>query len=439
MTEHTQIPPHDLDAEAAVASCVLIDQRTLPIVSKVITPQDMYSESHRRILEAAMAIHERGEPVDLVTVVAQLQNTDRLEQVGGCQYLFEISNSAPHIANAESYARIVKEHAIARRAIARMQLATARLYARTSTPEETIEELRSDMTGLTAELLRSSDRGLEPLHVVAKRAIRQMAERLRDGMRLPTGLAELDSKIDGLHRGELTVVAARPGVGKTSFAVSIALNLARYGHVLFFSLEMPKEQIAQRSMCILEGMQMRDVRSGGDVVKLQNAINRACALPIELEQRTRSPSDILGMVNDRKRELEREGKNISCVIIDQLSKMRHPTASRDDAAIGRTTSMLASGALAIDVPIVLLHQVNRSVESRENKRPTMSDLKNSGCIEEDANNVLLLYRDDYYNPDSESRGIAEVIIGKQRNGPDGVVRVAFDAQSTTFRNLLRAV
>lgn len=432
----THVPPHDIDAEVAVLSCVLLDPRTLAVVSRSLTPQDMFSEAHRRILEAAMAIHESGSPVDLVTVGSYLKNNDRIAQVGGMSYLTEILNYAPALANAAEYARTVKRHAVARSLIAHYQQAAARLYLRAEVGD-IATETRNTTTSLVSAMGYCERPRLERLDTVEKQAMKHAAIRMKYGVQLPTGLADLDRHTEGLHRGELTIVAARPAMGKTAFAACVALNVAKFGTVLFFSLEMPKTQIAQRMMCVLEGMSMGQVRRGDDMIKLQNAINRSASIPVELDDVTRDPVQILDLCHERKEALERNGGRLAAVFVDQLGKCKHPSAARDDLAIGKTTTLFAEGAQFLDVPFVVLHQIGRSGEKNENRRPSMKDLKNSGCVEEDASTILLLYRDEQYDPDSESKGIAEVIIAKQRNGESGMVKVAYDGRTTTFRNLLR--
>ena len=460
-----RVPPHDLDAEAAVLSAVMLDPAALDRVTD-LKPEHFYSEAHRRIFEAALELKSSGTPVDVVQVGSWLKDRQRLAQVGGTGYLSQILDAAPVVANVTAYADNIREKSRIRALILACQRVTAQGYGDFGEPQAFIDGAEQAIYNIART---SSKLGTEKLIDVMKKAFKRINDSLARGGKITgfsTGFTRFDSMTAGLHEGDLSIVAARPGMGKTSFVLNVAANVASpRGNVVegdesqqweepgvgavIFSLEMPREQLANRMVCSEARVDVGKIRTGNlgaeDWRKLTQAASYLGSLPIWIDD---SPGLTLLELRAKVRRLQaefetrddegRKIKRIGLVVIDylQLMKGRDGAASREQE-ISEISRGLKGLAKELEVPVVALSQLNRAVETRseKSKRPLISDLRESGAIEQDADNIIFIYRDDYYNPDSAEANIAELIVAKQRNGPTGTAKVRFDKQWTRFDNL----
>ena len=453
-----RIPPHDLDAEAAVLSAVLVSPGAIDIAAGIVEPCHFYADSHRRIFEAAVALREAGTPTDTIQIGAWLRERGRLEQIGGTSYLTDILNSCPFVANVASYARVVHRKWRVRQVIATAQHIEAEGYLTSGDDEDGfVDRAESRMHALTRGD-KASD-GFTSLKTATKDAIgiwqearkRMLAGEDVSGLGTPTGLHALDESLAGLHAGDLTILAARPAMGKSALAFQILTSIAatrrRDGSMPFgavmFSLEMPKEQLAARALCSAAGVDLRKARlmafDNHDWSKFMGAMANSEHMPNVLlnDKPSITLMEMRSLLRRAQSDIERAGKKLGVIVVDYIQLMRGEGDSREEAVadISRTLKTIAK---ELSVPVLALAQLNRGVEQRTDKRPMLSDLRESGSIEQDADNVIFIYRDEYYNPETtQERGVAELIIGKQRNGPTGIVKVGFEGQFTRFRNLER--
>jgi replicative DNA helicase len=462
-----RVPPHDLSAEAAVLSAVMVDPLALDKVCEFLKAEHFYSEAHRRIFEASIELSAEGKPVDVVQVATWLRDRDRLAQVGGVAYLTEVLNSAPAVANVAAYGKTIHEKWRVRQLILACQRVTAQGYAGYGEAQQFIDSAEQAVY----DIARTRESGGV---VTLKQAVVESFERIERanarGARItgiPTGFDRYDRITSGLHDGELTIVAGRPGMGKTSFVLNVAINVASpqqlesardpnerweepgYG-VVVFSLEMPREQISNRMLCSEAKVDVSRVRTGtlspSDWSKLTQAaahlsnlsvwVDDTAALSIlELRSKVRrlqAEFDHVDATNGEK------NRRIGLVVVDylQLMKGRDGAPSREQE-ISEISRGLKQIAKELSLPVIALSQLNRAVETRgeKSKRPQLSDLRESGAIEQDADNICFIYRDDYYNKETADPNIAELIVAKQRNGPTDTVRVRFDAKLTRFDSI----
>lgn len=462
-----RVPPHDLDAEAAVLSAILIDSMSLDRVLEFLKPEHFYSEAHRRIYEACVELRQVGQPVDIVQVGSWLKNRERIAQIGGMAYLTEILNAAPAVANIAAYGKTIHEKWRVRQVIMTCQRVAAQGYIDYGEAQQFIDGAEQSIYEL-ARVSESSS--AEKLISVMKKSFKQLTEAMQRGDRItgvPTGFDRYDRLTAGLHPGDLTIVAARPGMGKTSFVLNIAVNVASpkgrelgsdpnqrweeagVGAVVF-SLEMPREQLANRMVCSEGKVDVSKVRSGflgqQDWNRLTQAASFLGSLPIWIDD---SPSisilELRAKVRRLQAEYDREDENgrktqrIGLVIVDYLQLMRgRDGVNSREQEISEISRGLKGLAKELKVPVIALSQLNRAVETRseKSKRPQISDLRESGAIEQDADNICFIYRDDYYNKEGSTEpNVAELIIAKQRNGPTGTAKVRFDREYTRFDNL----
>ncbi len=458
-----RVPPHDLEAEAAVLSAALLSGDAFDEVQDILVAEDFYSEANRRVFEAILELNRNSVPVDVVNVASWLRSRERLEQVGGSSYLAELTDATPAVAHVATHASTVRERARLRRLISTCQKYAAGGYgdcgevqAYIDEAEQAVFDIARVPQGTSVRPLRDAiHRAFEILSAAAKRgeAITGMS----------TGFAELDKRCAGLHPGDLYIVAGRPGMGKTSFVLNLAVNVAQprrvkaedgeveeagFG-VAFFSLEMPREQLASRILSSEGRVDVSKIRSGQirgeDWNKLTEAAAMLGRIPLWLDDTPAiSLLDLRAKIRRLKAELGRgsgdgpRAQKLGVVIIDYLQLMsgRRDAGSREQE-ISEISRGLKQLAKEMEVAVIALSQLNRSVETRntKDKRPQLSDLRESGAIEQDADTIMFIYRDEYYFEDSPDQGIAEVIVAKQRNGPTGKVRVRFESAYTRFDNL----
>ena len=457
-----RVPPSDLAAEGAVLSgCLQANNEAFEQVADLLKPEHFYSESNRRIYEAIIAVVSRSQPLDIIAVKHELEARERLAQVGGPKYLAEICDLIPAVSNIRSYAEMVVERWRVRTAIATCQAFAAEGYSDIGETQEWIDKLEQSVYDIARPPEASG--GVVPLKGVVQEVftlVKELAQRGASIVGLATGYGRLDEKLSGLHKGEFTIIAARPGMGKTSIVLNMAVNIAQPRRdpaypddpdalvlgdgVAIFSLEMPKEQLAMRLMCCFASVDLGRLRSGGlldrDWTNLTEAASKLHHMPIFIDD---TPSPTVLDVRAKVRRLQADQKKkgappIKLVVIDYLQLMQPATKSdnreNDVAEISRGTKRLAKD---LKLPVVSLSQLNRAVETRgtKDRRPQLSDLRESGSLEQDADNIIFIYRDDYYHKDSTEKGIAELLVAKQRNGPTGCVKVRWNASYARFDNL----
>lgn len=435
-----RVLPHDLDAEAAVLSAMLLDAGALDVALNLLEPSNFYAEANRRICEAAQALARRGDPVDVVTVVGWLRDHDRISQVGGSAYVAQIADCVPAVANVESYASTVRDKWRVRELILSAQRIAAEGYGSIESAQTFIDQAGQAVLRIAQN---GEQRDVVTIDAVLQESLRAMyaAEARNGAVELATGLTELDEKIGGLSRGRLSVLAARPGMGKTALATSIAENIAATaGPAMIFSLEMPRSQLGMRMACararatVYQGIHgwLKD-NARADVIYEMDNLKK---LPIWIDD---TPAISLMRLRAKARTAAaRAGHRLAVVVVDYLQLMSGtPSEKRQtrDREISEITGGLKTLAKELDCAVLLLSQLNRVVEEEKDKRPRLHHLRESGGIEQDADDVLFIYRDEYYNANSKDKGVAEIIVAKQRNGPTGIVRVSFRGASTSFDNL----
>jgi replicative DNA helicase len=438
-----RVPPHDLVCEAMVLSQCLESADAVALVGDKLAPEDFFSEPHRRIFEGVLAVSKAGLFVDVVSVAGWLRDEERLAQVGGASFLAELINTVPAVAHVEEKAERVVEFARARRLIATAQKIAAIGYdVAGDAVQAYLEQSERDVFEIAQGREVRDVAAMEEVQGEVYRNLVRAEARGKGHVDMPTGIVRLDRMIGGLGPSRLTVVAARPSMGKTSLVAGFADTLGELDRVvLFFSLEMPREQIGARMACCRSGASVKRALNGwlgdrerADFLYAQDALRK---LPIYIDD---TPAISLLQIRARTRRLEaRTGRKVELIVVDYLQLMTAEVAkgSTREREIASITAGLKRLARELECSVVLLSQLNRECETREDKRPRLSDLRESGAIEQDADDIVFVYRDEWYHRGSEDKGIAELIVGKQRNGPTGVVRCGFDGRSTAFRNLHR--
>ena len=429
------LPQRSIEAEQSVIGGLLLDNNAWDRIADILTEADFYQDDHRRIFAAIRRLVETGKPADVVTVFEALEATNQVEQTGGLAYLGEIASATPSAANIRRYAEIVADKAMRRR-LAQTAAEIADLANKPGAARDLIDEAQGQLIALAdTGPARSEPRGIGDILHRAIEQIEKNAESKGGIVGLPTGFADLDRKTSGLHSGDLVIVAGRPAMGKTCLALNIAEHSALAGRsVLVFSLEMADEQLAQRSIASIGGIPLQRLRSGQlqdpeDYARMAVALGKLHESKLVIDE---TPSLTASQMAARARRIKRR-QGLDLVVIDYLQLMRGDGNTRNEelGAITRTLKLMAK---ELKVPVILLSQLSRKVEERTNKRPMMSDLRESGAIEQDADLILMLYRDEYYNEGSEWRGYAEAIIAKQRMGETGSFHMVFDGEYSRFRN-----
>lgn len=439
-----RVPPHNLDAEASVLGSVLLDSEVLDRLEGSITAEAFYKEAHRKIWEAMTVLRTRRDPVDLVTLSEELRQSGELENIGGLSYLVGLSESTPTAAYADYYGRIVAEKWTLRKLISAAGDAMKLAYDEAGSLEDILDTAGRKVLEVATQGSKTEFQGMRELVHETFEHIQALYENqgTPDGVR--SGFRELDSMIGGLTAGSLNIIAARPSMGKTAFALTIAQNVALRENLAtaIFSLEMPAVQLVTRMLCSEARIDMNRLRQGQltdrDFSRLVDVAGRISEAPILIDD----TSDMTLMeMRARARRLHTQHK-LGLIVIDYLQLMSGPNSSRNagenrQQEIAQISRGLKGLARELSVPVVALSQLSRAVEARPNKRPMLSDLRESGSIEQDADLVMFIYRDEYYNQHSEKAGIAEIIVGKQRNGPTGTAELQFHAQHVRFNDLAK--
>lgn len=434
-----KVPPQNLDAEESVLGGVLLDMHALDRVVEVMGADDFYRGSHRKIFRAMLTLSEKGEPIDLITLADTLKARGELQEIGGATYLAELADKVPSAANIAHYARIVREKAVLRSLINVCSEIVTRCYNGEEDIERFLDEAERLIFDVSEKRIRPSFFKMGDMIMDTIKLVEKLYERKELVTGVPTGFLDLDRMTAGLQPSDLIIVAARPSVGKTAFVLNIAQYVTLHANtaVGIFSMEMAKEQLVLRMLCSEARVDNAKVRTGylgeRDFPRLAMAAGRLAEAPIYIDD---TPAQNVLELRAKTRRLKREA-NIGLVIIDYLQLMRGLDAQENRTQeLSEISRSLKSLAKELNIPVVALSQLNRQVEQRADKRPVMSDIRESGSIEQDADVIMFIYRDEVYKPDSQDEGVAEIIIGKQRNGPTGTVRLAFRKEYTRFDNLV---
>jgi replicative DNA helicase len=438
---HIKTPPHSIEAEQSVLGALMVDNDQWDNVSEILMPTDFFRNEHRQLFRMMMKLAESNSPLDVITLGETLENEKLLESTGGMAYLTELAENTPSISNLVAYAKIVHERSVLRQLISVASDIAGKAYDPRGLNAETIlDEAERAVFKIAEE--RPSQGGLvhvNPLADMALARIDELSKMDSDIIGISSGFTDLDKKTKGFKGGELIIVAARPAMGKTTFSMNLVEEaiLNQDKAVVVFSLEMPAEQLLNRSFASLGRIDLGKVITGklgeDDYPKLVKAINLLKDKKLFIDDTAGlSPSDM----RSRLRRLVREHGEVGMIMIDYLQLMQIKGFSEgrtnEISEISRTLKALAK---EFDAPVIALSQLNRSLEQRPNKRPIASDLRESGAIEQDADLIMFIYRDEVYNEDSPEKGTGEIIIGKQRNGEIGTVRLSFQGQYSKFSDL----
>ena len=437
-----RLPPQNLEAEQCVLGSILLQKGALIKILELLEPEDYYREAHKIIFKAMVALFEKNEPQDIITVSNILSDWNQLDAVGGPAYLANLTDIVPVAANIIYYAQIIRSKAILRHLIQTCTEIATRCYDE----QDDIDSLVDDAEQTIFEISRStSNQDFQALSKIIPetfKRIEKLAEKKELITGVPTGYDDLDRITAGLQPSDLIILAGRPSMGKMALAMNIVQNASIFHKVpiAVFSLEMSKEQLGMRMLCSVSRVDSQALRTGfirdPDWPKLARATGILSEAPIFIDD---TPAISVLEMRAKSRRLKTE-HNIGLVVVDYLQLMRgRYNAERREQEISEISRSLKAMAKELNLPVVALSQLNRSLESRPNKRPQLSDLRESGAIEQDADVICFLYRDEIYNKseDNPKRGIAEVIIGKQRNGPTGTVELTFIDKFTTFENYSR--
>lgn len=435
-----KIPPQNLEAEESILSAILLDNSTLLDVLETLIPEDFYRSAYAKMFAAITELFEKNEPVDLVTLANILKEKGQLDEVGGATYLAKLVDTAPLAVNAQHYARIIRDKASLRQLIERSNEIATRCFEDSGDVDDVIDFAEKAIFEIAGNKNKKS---FYPLSQIIGQNIDALEERQGNKTLVTgvsTGFSRLDNLTSGFQNSDLIILAARPSMGKTALALNIARNAAIDANtpVVVFSIEMSKEQLSMRMLCSEARVDSSRLRSGffsrEDWVSLTNAAEVLSDAEIYIDD---SP-DLSAMAIRAKARRLKMDKNIGLVIIDYLQLMKgRASAERRDLEISEISRSLKALAKELDIPVVALSQLNRKLEERHDKRPQLSDLRESGALEQDADVVAFIYRDEVYNKDENNpnKGIAELLLKKQRNGPTGEVKLAFISTYTRFEDL----
>jgi replicative DNA helicase len=445
-TEALKVPPHSQEAEQAVLGGLMLDNEAWDAVADRLAEVDFYRHDHRLIFRAIAELAERNTPFDVVTLSERLEARGELAEAGGLPYLGMLARDTPSAANIRAYADIVRERSVLRQLISvGTQIADSGFNREGRESRELLDEAEQRVFEIAEQGARASQ-GFRPMRALMRSTvehIEMLYERDDPITGLPTGYGEFDEMTSGLQRGDLIIVAGRPSMGKTSFAMNIAeyAALKQRHPVAVFSMEMPGEQLSMRLLSSLGRINQQRLRTGrledDDWPRFTSAVSMLSEAQLFIDD---SPALSPTEVRARARRLMREHKQLGLIVIDYLQLMQVPgSAENRTTEISEISRSLKALAKELSVPVIALSQLNRSLEQRPNKRPVMSDLRESGAIEQDADLICFIYRDEVYHEDSPDKGTAEIIIAKQRNGPIGHVRLTFLGQYTRFENYVPEV
>lgn len=434
-----KLPPQSIEAEESILSTILLDNGTLLDILEILSPEDFYRTAHQKIFAAIAELFAKAEPVDLVTLTNFLRDKNQLEDIGGAAYLARLVDTVPSAINVEHYARLVRDKSSLRSLIAKANEIVQNCYNDGGDLDQVLDFAENAVFEISENKHKAA---FHPISKIIENNIDALEE--RQGNRalvtgVPTGFTELDVKTAGLQNSDLIILAARPSMGKTALALNIARNASIEGNVpvAIFSLEMSKEQLSMRMLCAEARVDSSRIRSGflnpDDWTRITNAAGVLSEAPLYIDD---SPDISATSIRTKSRRLKMD-KDLGLIIVDYLQLMKgRASVERRDLEISEISRALKLLAKEINVPVIALSQLNRKLEERSDKRPLLSDLRESGALEQDADVVAFIYRDDVYNKEENNpkRGTAEIILAKQRNGPTGMVSLTFLNAYTRFEN-----
>ena len=435
-----KVPPQDIEAEQAVIGSMLTDQDAVVAAIETLKPEDFYREDNKLIYSAILNIYNRAEPIDIITLKAELSSMGKLDNVGGLEYIVGLPDKVPTTANVDRYIKIVEEKSMLRNLIKTANEILSMGYDQTEDVEDVMDLAEKKIFDVMQKKSKTGYTSIKDVLVESFTKLEELYNQKQHVTGVPTGFIDLDRMTAGLHGSEFILIAARPAKGKSAFALNIATYAATRANVpvAIFSLEMSKEQVGNRILCSEALVDSNNVRTGDlndeELSKLAETSGELSQAPIYIDD---TAGITITEMRARCRKLKLE-KNIGLVVVDylQLIQGSGKTSGREQeiAEISRSLKILAK---ELEIPVIALSQLSRAVEARDDHRPMLSDLRESGSIEQDADIVMFLYRDDYYNEDSPEKNVAEVIIAKQRAGSTGTVKLAWIGNYTKFANLER--
>ena len=439
----TRVPPNNLRAEESVLGAMLLSREAIAEVVEILDADHFYKPAHGHLYDAVMSLYGAGEPVDAITVADELERAALLDEIGGPAVLLDFQATTPAISNAAHYAKIVEEHALLRRMIVVSNEIAETAYGIPDDVVKAVDDAEAKMFDVAQRRVTNTTAPIRELLPANLDRIEMLYDRGESITGLSTGYIDLDEKLAGLQPGSLYVVGARPAMGKTAFALGMAANSAMKDNrpVLIFTLEMSQLELSQRLLCSEALVDSGKVKTGrleaAEWTRISHAVGRLAETPIFIDD---SPRTSVMDIRAKARRLKSREGDLGMVIVDYIQLMtgRSGAESRqvEVSEISRNLKILAR---ELDAPVVALAQLNRSLEQRTDKRPMLSDLRESGSLEQDADVVMFLYRDEVYDDQSPDKGVAEVIVAKHRNGPTGKTRLAFRGQFTRFDNMARSM
>jgi replicative DNA helicase len=432
------LPPQDIEAESSCIASILLSKDALSRISGILEVDDFYLDKHRIIYESILELDRKNSPLDLLTLKQKLSDKNLFDSVGGDRALLDLYRSVSTSANAEFYAGRIKELSIRRKIISVSTEVIEKCYDKSRDTEELVDEIESEIFKATERRITSDFASIESVMEKTMSDIELLYKMKKPITGTPTGFTDLDFLLTGLHESELIIIAARPSMGKTSLALNIANNIAlkEKKPVLFFSLEMPATQLGMRLLCIETMIDSQKVRTGrfdsNELKKLTEVSEMLVKSPMFIDD---TPNVNVFQLRSKARRMAQQRGELGVIIVDYLQLITGTRGLDRHLQVAEITRSLKQVARELCVPVIALSQLSRAVESRTDQRPQLSDLRESGAIEQDADIVLFIYREERVHPDTDKKGIAEVMIAKQRNGPIGSVDLLFWEQHTRFGNL----
>lgn len=442
MEDINRIPPHSVESEQSILGSIILDKEAIITVAEIIQPMDFYKEAHKIIYECMLKLNSNNEPIDLITLVEELRKEGHLDSIGGISYLTSLSTIVPTTSNVKYYANIVKEKSVMRQLIKASNEIINLGYDASTNVQDILDKAEKNIFDISQE--KSSD-DIQPISLVLQdtfETLEKLCTDKSDVTGITTGFADLNKKINGLQRTDLILLAARPAMGKTAFSLNLVQNAALKGDasVAVFSLEMSKEQLVQRMLSAQSNVELSKIKTGNlgasDWPRIIDALSVLSEANIFIDD---TPGIKISEIRSKCRRLKIE-KGLDLILIDYLQLMegegKNENRQQEIAKISRSLKILAK---ELDCPVVALSQLSRSPELRKDHRPILSDLRESGSIEQDADIVMFLYRDEYYHDDSEKKNIGEVIIAKNRHGETGNVELVWFGQVQKFADKIREI
>ena len=440
MEDNTRIPPHSVEAEQSVLGSILLDKDAMISVSETLIPEDFYKEAHRVIYECMMKLYNNQSEIDLITLADELRDQGYLDDIGGIAYITSLSTIVPTTSNIKYYINIVKEKSISRQLISAANDIINLGYDSSTKVEDVLENAEKKIFDISQERTTNDFQPINQVLTETLSMLEKLYEEKSDVTGLTTGFRDLNKKINGLQRSDLLLIAARPAMGKTAFALNLVQNAALKGDasVAVFSLEMSKEQLVQRMVAAQSSVELKKIKTGtlaaNDWPRITDGMAVLSGAKIHIDD---TPGIKISELRSKCRKLKIE-KGLDLVLIDYLQLMEgeghNESRQQEIAKISRSLKILAK---ELDCPVVALSQLSRAPEQRADHRPMLSDLRESGSIEQDADIVMFLYRDEYYNPDTERKNIGEVIVAKNRHGETGTVELVWFGEIQKFADKMR--